>query len=491
MEEIDRDYALEEFEDSLSSVSTEMDEEDGGIGGPHKEESEDEEEDDDDDDDDDCDGDEMSSANASRNGLPKSLRRGDEPVDDESVEIMRQSRKNKALLHFRCRVEDAILGNYLLGGSPEKILSVDRRRQETYHSDAGKEPMRSISLWGIPLLPSAGHEGTDVVLLKFLKASDFKVSEAFHMLRSTLRWREENKVDGILDEKFPAEMEKLVYISGADLEGRPICYHAYGRALRDKDSYKRVFGSSQKCRQFFRWTVHFMERSVRRSLSLRPGGVDSMVHIMDLKNLQKSSMKEIRGVLKNNFVFLQDNYPELIHKHVMINVPFWYYTYHVLILRFIHQSNRDKFIFARPSRVTKTLLKFVAPQDLPVQYGGLKKENDNDFTQSDKVSETIVGKNSNKSIQIPVNETGVTVTWDLTVVKQDNITYKEEFVPEDECSYKILIRRMKKLEGSIRNSFYINEPGKIVISIDNPTYKKKRVYYRSKIRPTMYIFFKS
>lgn len=85
----------------------------------------------------------------------------------------------------------------------------------------------------------------------------------------------------------------------------------------------------------------------------------------------------------------------------------------------------------------------------------------------------------------------MTVTWDLTVVGRDNITYKEEFVPEDECSYKILIRRMKKLDEGVRNSFYINEPGKIVISFDNPTYKKKRVFYRTKIRPTMYIFFKS
>lgn len=294
MEEIGRDHVLEEFKDSLSSVSVETDEEE-----EEEEEPQNEEDDDDDDDDE-------TTADASHNGPPRPDR--EDATVNKSME-MRRSRK-KALLHFRCRVEDAILGNYLLGKS-DKSLSV---RNDDY-SNAGKEPLRDISLWGVPLLPSAGHEGTDIILLKFLKASDFKGSEAFHMLRNTLRWREENKVDQILDEKFPSELEKLVYMNSTDLQGRPLCYHSYG-VLKDKDSYKRIFGSRDKCKEFFRWTVHFMEKSVRRSLSFKPGGVDSMVHIMDLKNLQKSSMKELRGVLKNNFVLLQDNYPELIHKHV-------------------------------------------------------------------------------------------------------------------------------------------------------------------------------
>ncbi|XP_031371777.1 patellin-4-like [Punica granatum] len=405
---------------------------------------------------------------------------------NESMQIMRLSRK-KALLHFRCRVEDAILGNYLLGKSDKNHLA---RHDHDNYSKAGKEPLRDISLWSVPLLPSAGHEGTDIILLKFLKASGFKVSEAFHMLQNTLRWRKENKVEQILDEKFPSDLEKLLYINSTDMEGRPLCYHAYG-VLKDMDSCRRMFGSKEKCEEFFRWTVHFMEKSVKKNLSFKPGGVDSMVHIMDLKNLQKSSMKELRYVLKSNFILLQDNYPELIHKHVMINVPFWYYTFHVLILRFIHQSNKNKFIFARPSRVTKTLLKFVAPEDLPVQYGGLKRENDSDFSQTDKVSEAIVRKNSIGKIQIPVHEAGVTVAWDLTVVGWDSVSYKEEFIPDDECSYKILIRMMKRSDESMRNSFYISEPGKIMISIDNRTYKKKRVLYRTKTRPTMYIFFKS
>lgn len=81
--------------------------------------------------------------------------------------------------------------------------------------------------------------------------------------------------------------------------------------------------------------------------------------------------------------------------------------------------------------------------------------------------------------------------WDLTVLGWE-VTYKEEFVPDDECSYRILLQKEKKMTESVRNSFYINEPGKLVITITNGTFKKKRVFYRYKTKPTvpMYVFLK-
>lgn len=82
---------------------------------------------------------------------------------------------------------------------------------------------------------------------------------------------------------------------------------------------------------------------------------------------------------------------------------------------------------------------------------------------------------------------GVTVVWDLTVVGWE-VDYKEEFIPDDEGSYKILIQKERNLEECIRNSFYISEPGKLVLTITNKTYKKKRVLYRSKSKPTIPLY---
>lgn len=84
----------------------------------------------------------------------------------------------------------------------------------------------------------------------------------------------------------------------------------------------------------------------------------------------------------------------------------------------------------------------------------------------------------------------MTLIWDITVAGSD-VSYKEEFVPDDEGSYKIQLRKHRKLGENVRNSFYISEPGKIVITFDNSSFKKKRVLYRSKAKPTvpMYILY--
>nr|POE68521.1 patellin-4 [Quercus suber] len=390
-------------------------------------------------------------------------------------------KKKKALLEFRCRVENAILGSYLLGKPPKNLSPFKIKR--------AREQLRDITLWGVPLLPSKGHEGTDIVLLKFLKAKDFKVHEAFGMLWKTLKWRREYKTEGILDEKSDSDLENLVCLISRDKGGHPLCFLNYG-LFKDKELYKKVFGSEEKCDKFLRWKVQNMEKVIKK-LRFKNGGVDSIVQIIDLKNSPGPAMKELHSVSKKFMLLLQDYYPELIHKIVVINVPLWYYASHVLLLRVINLRTKRKFVFARPSKATKILLKIIAPENLPVEYGGLKRENDDDFTSADNASEHTIRANSAAHIEFPVTEAGVTMVWDLTVVGWD-VSYKEEFIPDDEGSYKILLQNQKIIGECVRNSFYISEPGRIVLTIDNGALKKKRVLYRSKAKPTdpMYIFLK-
>lgn len=73
--------------------------------------------------------------------------------------------------------------------------------------------------------------------------------------------------------------------------------------------------------------------------------------------------------------------------------------------------------------------------------------------------------------------------WDLTVLGWE-VNYKEEFVPSDEGSYTVIVQKGKKMssqEGPIRNSFRNNEAGKMVLTVENSSNKKKRVMYRYKI----------
>lgn len=48
--------------------------------------------------------------------------------------------------------------------------------------------------------------------------------------------------------------------------------------------------------------------------------------------------------------------------------------------------------------------RFVEPEELPAQYGGLKREEDGDFTPEDKASRLKVKPSTNACIEIPVAE---------------------------------------------------------------------------------------
>ncbi|GMN25301.1 hypothetical protein TIFTF001_044949 [Ficus carica] len=82
------------------------------------------------------------------------------------------------------------------------------------------------------------------------------------------------------------------------------------------------------------------------------------------------------------------------------------------------------------------------------------------------------------------DEADATLVWDLTVLGWE-VNYKEEFVPNDEGSYTIIVQKAKKMgsnQGPLRNTFRSNEPGKVVLTIENTSSKKKKVLYRHKTK---------
>ncbi|KAL3616808.1 hypothetical protein CASFOL_039202 [Castilleja foliolosa] len=400
--------------------------------------------------------------------------------------------EKKALIELKTKLEDAILGNTLFvkdekkEAEPKKQSDPNSECAETLETD-DKQPEtetvdidQDISIWGVPLLPSKGNEKTDVVLLKFLRAREFKTNDAFEMLRKTLLWRKEFKIDSILDEEFDAELGlgMVAYMSGADRLGHPICYNIFG-ALENE------FGSKEKNEQYLRWRVQLMEKGVQK-LDFKADGVNSLVQIYDLGNLPGQSKKEVRAAADKAVTLLQDNYPEFVAKNIFINVPFWYFAYHSLLSPFLTQRTRSKLVFARPSKVTETLLKYIPIQEIPIQYGGIKIEDFEFSVGDDEPKEIVIKAGSTETIEIPTPECGTTYIWDLIVLGWE-VKYTEEFVPTDENSYTMIIQKGKKMssdENSIRNTFKNHEAGKIVLTIENCSGKKKKLFYRYKVKKT-------
>jgi hypothetical protein len=174
------------------------------------------------------------------------------------------------------------------------------------------EPKEEL-IWGVPLV--GDDERTDTVLLKFLRAREFKVKEALAMLKSAVLWRKRFGIDELLgaDLGLP-ELENVVFYRGADREGHPVCYNVYGE-FQDKELYEKAFGDEEKRERFLKWRIQLLERGIREQLDFSPSGICSMVQVTDLKNSPPMLGKH-RAVTRQALALLQDNYPEFVAKKV-------------------------------------------------------------------------------------------------------------------------------------------------------------------------------
>jgi hypothetical protein len=68
-----------------------------------------------------------------------------------------------------------------------------------------------------------------------------------------------------------------------------------------------------------------------------------------------------------------------------------------------------------------------------------------------------------------------------------DVRYEAEFMPSAEDGYTVIVSKTRKVtstdEPVISDTFKIGEPGKVVLTIDNQTSKKKKLLYRSKTKP--------
>ncbi|PHU08195.1 Patellin-1 [Capsicum chinense] len=360
----------------------------------------------------------------------------------------------------------------------------EKQTEEDVQPPAPAPAPEEVSIWGIPLL---ADERSDVILLKFLRARDFKVKDAFAMLKSVVSWRKEFNMDQLLEEDLSGlGLEKVVYNHGVDKEGHPVCYNAFG-AFQDNELYQNTFADKEKMNKFLRWRIQFMEKSIR-NLDFSPDGICTFVQVIDLKNSPGLYLfkKELRQATNRALQLLQDNYPEFVAKQVFINVPWWYPAYYRMINVLFTTRTKSKFVFAGASRSAETLFRYIVPEQVPVQYGGLSREGEHEFTIADPATEDTIKPASKHTIEFPVTEK-TNLAWEARVIGWD-VSYGAEFVPSAEGGYTIIVEKSRKVtaasETVITNNYIATEPGKVVLTFDNQTSKRKKLVYRTKTKPS-------
>ncbi|XP_022740283.1 patellin-3-like [Durio zibethinus] len=400
---------------------------------------------------------------------------GSDTVEDDGAKTVEAIEETVVSVSSSVQPEQPPAGKEPAEAKADVVPGGERKDAKT----EDKVPPEEISIWGTPLL---ADERSNVILLKFLRARDFKVKDAFTMLKNTIRWRKEFGIDELIEQDLGNDLEKVVFSLGFDKEGHPVCYNVYGE-FQNKELYQKTFSDDEKRQNFLRWRIQFLEKSIRK-LDFRPGGICTIVQVNDLKNSPGPAKWELRQATKQALHLLQDNYPEFVAKQVFINVPWWYLAVNRMISPFLTQRTRSKFVFAGPSKSAQTLFRYIAAEQVPVKYGGLSK--DGEFVNTDAVTETIVKPAAKHTVEFPV--TGACLlAWEIRVVGWD-VSYGAEFVPSAEDSYTVIIQKARKVapteEAVVYDNFKIGEPGKVVLTIDNPTSKKKKLLYRMKTKPT-------
>ncbi|XP_073526332.1 uncharacterized protein [Phyllobates terribilis] len=362
--------------------------------------------------------------------------------------------------------------------APEKIEEKAEKQEPASEEPATVVPPEDVFLWGIPIL---GDERSDVILLKFLRARDFKVKETLAMIKKCVRWRKEFGVDSLVEEDLGDDYNKAVFVHGSDKEGRPVIYNVFSE-FNNKELYQLAFSDTEKQSKLLKWLVQFMERTVRK-MEFNPDGINSFVLVNDLKNSPGYGKREFYKIINRFFVLLQDNYPEFVAKQVCLNVSWWYLAYSWVYVSVFTPRSKSKFVFSSSSKAADTLFSYVAPEQVPVQYGGHSRVGELEFTTDDSVTEVTIKPSSKHTVEFQFKEVGCVFLWELRVVGWE-CNYEAQFVPDE--GYTVLVSKTKKMSSTdepiICDSFKIGESGKLILTIDNHSSKKKKLLYRSKIK---------
>ncbi|KAL1362654.1 hypothetical protein HN51_010877 [Arachis hypogaea] len=410
---------------------------------------------------------------------PKVEEKAEAEVKKETVEVVEKTEDGAKTVEA---IEESVVSVKVEEEGPSSsAVAVEEEKKEEAAAPPPPQAPEEVSIWGIPLL---ADERSDVILLKFLRARDFKVKDAFTMIKNTVRWRKEFGIDSLIEEDLGSDWDKVVFTQGVDKEGHPVCYNVFGE-FENKELYQKTFSDEEKRQKFIRWRIQLLEKSVRK-LDFSPRGISTIVQVNDLKNSPgQLSKRELRQATNQALQLLQDNYPEFVAKQVFINVPWWYLAFSRMISAFLTQRTKSKFVFAGPSKSAETLFKYIAPEQVPVQYGGLSREGEQEFSTADPVTEVTIKPATKHTVEFSFAEKSHLV-WELRVVGWD-VSHGAEFAPSADDGYTVIVQKSRKIapadETVICNSFKVGEPGKVVLTIDNQTSKKKKLLYRSKTTP--------
>ncbi|CAN0927382.1 PATL5 [Linum grandiflorum] len=255
-----------------------------------------------------------------------------------------------------------------------------------------------IYFCGVRLELDAVDDRTDVILLKFLRAKNFEVQDAFKMFSRTILWRKKHGIDKLHlqdeDEEYSKAFGRVFFMSGQNMEGHPVWCMMY-RAFLDNEVYHEAFSDKAKRRRFLKWKIRFVEK-IMRKLDFRANGISSIVLVMDMKNftsLEEPACKALESTLR----MLLDYYPEFVERKIMINLRLWDPALMRIMSQFVEECKNGKLTYVGPSKSSDIVLRYVGEEQIPIRCEGLSKK-DGEFEACDAPTEVILNRKTKPNL---------------------------------------------------------------------------------------------
>ncbi|KAF4317503.1 hypothetical protein BBO99_00006822 [Phytophthora kernoviae] len=207
---------------------------------------------------------------------------------------------------------------------------------------------------------------------RFLAGCEGDVEEAKERYAATMKWRKENDVDTILlrpSDVFTDMKESFThFVHKKDRHGHLISFEFLGgqrKALHDFTD--RGVTEDEAIMHHVRM-MEFMWNVV----DPRPFPEGNMLKIYDIKGISMADMSSdvVNYTKKWGEVSATYN-PERVYQIFIINPPAWFNLIWKLVSPLVNPKTRERIHVLRGQKdITKALLEFVAPENLPKEYGG-------------------------------------------------------------------------------------------------------------------------
>ncbi|XP_078523370.1 SEC14-like protein 2 isoform X2 [Lissotriton helveticus] len=206
------------------------------------------------------------------------------------------------------------------------------------------------------------------------------------MLRKHVEFRKHMDADNIVTNWNPPEVVRL-YLSGGmcghDHEGSPIWYDVVGPLdakglLLSASKQDLIKTKARDCEIMHQQCKQQSEKFSKR--------IEDVVMIYDLeglglKHLWKPAIEAYGEVI----TMYEDNYPESLKRLFIIKAPKLFPVAYNLVKPFLSEDTRKK-IIVLGDNWKEALLKYIAPENLPVYYGGSLTDLDGDPKCKSKIN---------------------------------------------------------------------------------------------------------